>query len=81
MPINHGGLSMLGGLDNFFFTSHSTLAPLRKAFENHPFSRLSLPFLRAENGLDPSDTWEAAVRCSVPVVIPMLPVTDFDGTN
>ena len=44
------------------FTSHTSLKPVRRAFNQFPWSGLSLPSLRAQFGLEASITWKAAFR-------------------
>ena len=46
------------------FTSHTSLKPVRRAFNHFPWSGLSLPALRAQFGLESSITWKAAFRWS-----------------
>jgi len=46
---------------------------LRGVFTDWPFSSLSLTNMRKAEGLKPSDTWRAAFKWQLPMVIPMLP--------
>jgi sterol 3beta-glucosyltransferase len=73
VPIDSGGDSLIDRAEAKLFTSHTSLKPVRRAFNDFPWSGLSLPALRAQFGLEASITWKAAFRWQLPLVIPMLP--------
>jgi len=73
VPIDSGGDSLIERAEAKLFTSHTSLKPVRRAFNHFPWSGLSLPALRAQFGLESSITWKAAFRWQLPLVIPMLP--------
>ena len=73
VPIDSGGDSLIDRAEAKLFTSHTSLKPVRRAFNHFPWSGLSLPALRAQFGLEASITWKAAFRWQLPLVIPMLP--------
>ena len=73
VPIDSGGDSLIDRAEAKLFTSHTSLKPVRRAFNHFPWSGLSLPALRAQFGLEASITWKAAFRWQLPLVVPMLP--------
>jgi len=73
LPVDGGGLSCCERIEELACTSHASLKTLRDAMEKLPFSSLSLPAQRAQWGLTHSDTWKAAFKWKLPIVIPMLP--------
>ena len=46
------------------------LQPLKRLMEANPFSSLSLPKLRSDFGLEPSDTWSAILAQDMPIGAP-----------
>ena len=62
IPIDSGGDSLIDQAEKKLFTSHASLKPLRRAFNNWPFHNLSMPSLRAQFGLEASLHWKAVFK-------------------
>jgi len=73
IPVDGGVLSLVEKMEENLFTSHAALKPVKKIFNELPFSALSLTSLRAQYNLARSSTWKAAFTWSLPIIIPMLP--------
>lgn len=64
-------IKLVDNVEDFLFTSHTTLNTLKMAFENNPFASFTLNGFRDKVGLRKISTWPYAKEKRVPIVIPI----------